>query len=275
MFRKDHGTSPNKTHTIGHSAHPQLGLILVIIRTNRELKERYDELKAGDCFVGMLSYKHLKHRVFIDLLERGVRFFPSALSQTLGRSKVAQALAFRQWMINHTLIITRRADLMYTINTYNQHGIGPVVTKEDRMHCGFGVHRWDNVEAVYNQASFNTISYPFVLQPFLENYTDVRAIIAGDYHDAYTRENQNNFRMNLTAGGSSKPYTLTKDQLALCHTVMERGKFPYAHIDLLVSADGRNFLSEIALNGGMKGARINREELDAIKGDILEKMAEP
>lgn len=247
----------------------------MIIRTNRELKERYDELKAGDCFIGMLSYKNLKHRVFVDLLERGVRFFPSALSQTIGRSKVAQALAFRPWMLPQTLIITRRVDIMHAINTYNQHGIGAVVTKEDYMQCGFGIHRWDNVEAVYNQASFHTISYPFVLQPFIDNYTDVRVIIAGDYHEAYTRENQNNFRMNLVQGGKSRPYTLTKDELSLCHKVMGRGKFPYAHIDLLINEEGRGYVSEAALNGGMKGARIKREDLDILKKDILEKMARP
>lgn len=245
----------------------------MIIRTNRELKERYDELKAGDCFIGMLSYKNLKHRVFVDLLERGVRFYPSALSQTLGRSKAAQALAFRPWMLPHTFIITRRIDLMHAINTYNQHGIGAVVTKEDHLQCGFGVHRWDNIEAVYNQASFHAISYPFVLQPFVEDYTDVRVIIAGDYYEAYTRENQNNFRMNLTQGGESRPYTVTNDQLSLCHRVMERGKFPYAHIDLLINDQGRAYLSEAALNGGMKGARITRAELDLLKKDILETMA--
>ncbi len=246
----------------------------MIIRTNRELRERYDEVEAGDCFIGMLSFKHLRHRVYIDLLERGVQFFPSALSQTLGRSKAAQALAFRHWMVPHTLIITRRVDLMYAISTYTQHGIGPVVTKEDRMNCGFGVHRWDNVEAAYNQASFGTILYPFVIQPFVENYVDVRVIMAGDYYEAYTRQNKHNFRMNLSVGGTSTRYDCNKDQLALCRTVMERGKFPYAHIDLLVTGDGHNYVSEIALNGGMKGARIKREDLDAMKADILEKAAE-
>ena len=141
------------------------------------------------------------------------------------------------------------------------------------MQCGFGVHRWDSVETVYNQASFNAISYPFVLQPFVEKYTDVRVIIAGDYHEAYTRENENNFRMNLTQGGKSRPYTLTEDQLALCHSVMERGKFPYAHIDLLIDEEGRGYVSEAALNGGMKGARIRREDLDIIKKGLLEEMA--
>jgi len=246
----------------------------MIIRKNMELKERYNELKAGDCFIGLLGFKHLKRRIFVDLVERGVRFFPSALSQTLAGSKVAQALAFRPRMVPHTLIITRRADLMHGINAYDEHGIGAVITKEDSRHCGFGVHRWDNMEAVYNLASFNTILYPFVVQPFLENYTDVRVIIAGDYFDAYIRENQHNFRMNLTAGGTSRPCDLDKDQLALCHEAMKRGKFPYAHIDLLVTPEGQSYLSEIALNGGMKGARINREDLDALKKDLLEKMAE-
>lgn len=221
----------------------------------------------------MLSFKTLKHRAFIDLLERGIQLFPSALSQTLARSKVAQALAFRQWMIPHTLIITRRVDLMYAINTYNQHGVGPVVTKEDHLQCGFGVRRWDNIEATYNQMTFSAASYPFVVQPFLENYTDVRVVIAGGYCEAYTRENRNNFRMNLTVGGTSRPYTLSEDQLTRCHQVMERGKFPYAHIDLLVTADGHSHLSEIALNGGLKGARIEREDLDAMKRNLLEKMA--
>ena len=245
----------------------------MIIRTNRELKEHYDELRAGDYFIGMLSFKKVKHRAFIDLLERGVRFFPSALSQTLGHSKVAQALVLRQWMIAHTLTIARRVDLMHAINTYNKRGIGTVVTKEDHLQCGFGVRRWDNIEAVYNHVSFNASSYPFVLQPFLEAYTDVRVIMAGDYCEAYSRENQNNFRMNLTAGGTSRPYTLTKAHLALCHSVMERGKFPYAHIDLLITEDGHTYLSEIALNGGMKGACIRREDLSALKKELLEKMA--
>jgi glutathione synthase/RimK-type ligase-like ATP-grasp enzyme len=245
----------------------------MIIRTNPELKKRYDELKAGDCFIGLLSFKNVKHRVCIDLLERGVNFFPSALSQTLSRSKVAQALSLRQWMIPHTLVITRRFDLMLVINTYGQHGIGPVVTKKDHLHCGFGIHRWDDMEAVYNQACLNSISYPFVVQPLVENYTDVRVILAGEYVEAYTRRNEHNFRMNLSVGGTSEQYRLDKDQLCFCHNVMERGKFPYAHVDLLVTADGHSYLSEIALNGGMKGASIKREELDALKKDILEKMA--
>ncbi len=246
----------------------------MIIRTNHELKKRYHELKAGDCFIGRLTFKNMRRRIFIDLMERGVRIFPSALCQTLDHSKTAQALVFRQWMVPFTLIVSRRTDLMTAINSYHKHGIdGPVITKEDHMHCGMGVHKWDSMEAVYNQASFNPGWFPFVAQPFLEDFRDVRIIMAGGHCEAYTRENQNNFRKNLSAGGTSRPYDLDDVQISLCRQVMERGRFPYAHVDILVTTDGHNYLSEIALNGGMKGARIEREELDAIKQDILEKAA--
>jgi ribosomal protein S6--L-glutamate ligase len=176
------------------------------------------------------------------------------------------------WMLPQTCVVTRRTDLMAAVNRYNRSGVGAVVTKEDGLDCGYGIHRWNDIEEVYNYAAFNSHVYPFVLQPFLRAYSDIRVIIAGDHCEAYSRENPDNFRMNLTAGGKSRPYTLSDDQLVLCRQIMERGRFPYAHIDILVSEDGRNYLSEIALNGGMKGARISRESLDVIKADILESL---
>jgi len=55
---------------------------------------------------------------------------------------------------------------------------------------------------------------------------------------------------------------------------MDRAKFPFAHIDLLVMDHGECFLSEIALNGGIKGAKISRRKLDAKKQAVLESLAE-
>ena len=245
----------------------------MIIRSNRELISRYDELTEGDTFIGMLSFKHLRQQVFVDLLERGVQILPSALSQILSRSKATQARVFRKWMVPHTEVISRRADMIAAINTYGALNIRTVVTKENHLQCGFGIHKWNSMEDLYNQSSFDGRQYPFVVQPFLNDYSDVRVIVAGDYWEAYTRKNPHNFRMNLSLGGTSSPYELTTTQLALCRAVMERGKFPYAHIDLLVTTDGREYVSEIALNGGLKGARITREELDTMKQAILEKAA--
>ena len=117
-------------------------------------------------------------------------------------------------------------------------------------------------------------SYPFVVQPFLESFTDARVIIVGDYVEAYIRHNPHNFRMNISTGGKNYPYTLDKDKEAFCIDAMKRGKFPFAHLDLQITDDGRCYLSEIALSGGIKGAGIRREELEQKKKSVLERLAE-
>ena len=48
----------------------------------------------------------------------------------------------------------------------------------------------------------------------------------------------------------------SEEQLALCKRVMARGKFPYAHLDLMIQENGETHLAEINLRGGIKGAQI-------------------
>lgn len=247
----------------------------MIIKTSKELKARYHDLESGDIFIGTLAYKHLKPSVLIDLLERGVACLPSPLAQNLNSSKTAQALVFKDWMLPHTAAITRRVDLIETINRYNSLGITAVVTKENHFHCGHGIRRWESIETLYSMMALSEASYPFVIQPFLEKFTDVRAIIVGDFVEAYIRHNPNNFRMNISFGGSHRPYRLNDSQAQFCRTAMERGKFPYAHLDLQILDNNKCYLSEIALNGGIKGAKIKRKELQQKKQALLEKLANP
>jgi ribosomal protein S6--L-glutamate ligase len=247
----------------------------MIIRSNRKLKELYHDLGPGDIFIGMLSSKYLNQSVLVDLLERSVICLPSPLSQNLNRSKVAQALIFKAWMLPHTSVITRRMDLVDAINQYNKHGITAVLTKQESMHCGHGVRRWENIETLYNIVALSKSSYPFVLQPFINDLKDVRVIIVADYIEAYGRRNPDNFRMNISSGGKNYSYALDQEQEKFCRSVMERGKFPYAHLDLQITESGEYYLAEIALNGGIKGAGISRQELDKKKKPILEKLANP
>ncbi len=246
----------------------------MIINGIRELRARYDQLSTGDIFIGSVSWKHLKHTVLIDLLERGIDCIPSALSQALNSSKVAQALIYKDWMIPHTMSIHRRVDLLDAVARYGRQGIAAVVTKQDHMHCGHGVRRWQNMETVYNILGFSETAYPFVLQPWVEKFEDVRVIIIGDYIEAYIRSNPYNFRKNLSAGGKSHPYNLDAKCQQFCCSAMARGKFPYAHIDLLITKSGEHYLFEIALNGGIRGAGISRKELKRMKQDQLWTLAQ-
>jgi ribosomal protein S6--L-glutamate ligase len=197
----------------------------------------------------------------------------SPLSQILNSSKVAQAFVLRDWMLPLTVVIPRRRDLIEAVNTFNKHNIGPVVTKQNRMHCGHGIRRWDTIETLYSFMAFSESSYPFVLQPFRKKFTDIRVIIVGDYVEAYTRYNPHNFRVNISLGGTGSPIEMDEKMVAFCRSAMQRGKFAFAHLDLMLLENSECYLSEIALNGGVKGARISRESLDQKKNALLEKLA--
>ncbi len=245
----------------------------MIVRSNRELKARYDELTAGDVFIGNLPLKYLKQPMLIDMLERGIRCLPSPLSQILNSSKIAQAFILNEWMLPHTQLIFRRTDLIEAINTFGRMRVGPVVTKQDGMHCGHGIRRWETIETLYSFMALDESSYPLVLQPYREKFTDIRVIIVGDYLESYTRRNPHNFRVNLSSGGTAAACPLDEKKEAFCRSIMQRGRFPFAHLDLMILENDVCYLSEIALNGGIKGARIGRQELDQKKMALLEKMA--
>ncbi|MBW1642230.1 MAG: hypothetical protein JRJ76_05270 [Deltaproteobacteria bacterium] len=245
----------------------------MIVTGKSELRKKYAALGPGDVFIGGLAGKGGQHLMLVDLLERGIKCYPSPLSQMLNGSKVAQTIVLNNYMSPHTFAISRRYELMEAISKYNQCEIGVIITKADKMHCGHGVRKWENIEMLYSYISHSDSEYPFVLQPFIENFMDVRVIIAGDYIEAYTRENLDNFRQNISAGGRSFFYELNQEQKTFCEEVMDRGKFPYGHIDLQVVDSDTCYLSEIALNGGIKGASIQRNALDEKKKNVLERLA--
>ncbi len=242
----------------------------MIVTGNRQLLDCYHQLAAGDVFVGRIALKYLRAALLVDLLEQGVQCLPPALSQILSGSKIAQAFVLSKWMLPHTTVITRRQALLQAVNHYHRLGIAAVVTKQDHMHCGHGLRRWQDLELLYNALGFCEDAYPFVLQPYFENYKDVRVIVAGDYIEGYLRYNPNNFRMNLAAGGSSSSHVVDAELEGFCRSVMARGRFPYAHLDVLLTEDGCCWLSEISLEAGIKGAKISRQQLEQTKRQVLE-----
>ncbi len=228
-----------------------------IITDNNTLRALYHDLVPGDMFVGRVRMLPSEENLLLDLLERGIRFFPSALAQLASRSKALQAKIFFEFMPPCTKAVHDLHGLLEVINFFNEKSISQVVTKHDRKNGGMGILRWNSVEEVFNHCSTNSLRFPLVVQPFLADAVDIRVIMLGDYQEAYRRINPHNFRNNLHCGGSSEPYELTSEQRQLCIRVMERGKFPYGHIDLLVTESGTSYLSEINLRGGLRGAKIS------------------
>ena len=246
----------------------------MIITRYSDLIRDYHRLAPGDVFIGQLPASHLRSTLLIDLAARGVRLVPSATAQMINASKVATAWLLQSFMPLHTHVIQRRNDLLTALQSLAQNHIEVLVTKADHLHCGQGVCRWDSPDALYSCISMQGEVYPFVLQPFMESFTDLRVVMVGDYCEAYSRSNTHGFRKNLAAGGVSQPHTLSAEERDLCREVMRRAGMPFAHIDLMLTDGGGLYLSEIRLNGGIHGARIDRMALDEMKRKQLMNEAE-
>ncbi|MEN8200215.1 MAG: hypothetical protein ABFR63_09095 [Thermodesulfobacteriota bacterium] len=244
-----------------------------IITSNEEWTATYQDLGPGDIIACRLRLKYGEEHLLLDLVERGVQLIPSATAQLASRSKCFQARLLGPLMVPLTTTIYDIHGLLAAISPYNRHSVGKVVLKHDRKNAGLGIHLFKDIEDVYTQAANNILPYPFVLQPFIENSRDVRVIILGDYTEAYERNNPDNFRNNLHCGGDPIPFTLNESQAALCHKAMTRGKFPYGHLDLMITEKDELYLAEINLRGGMRGAAIDsgsyREKVQAVETALL------
>lgn len=234
-----------------------------IVTESPDVRTRFSSLAAGDIVLGRLLLRPSENHMLFALRDRGVRLFPSALSQMLSRSKTFQSLLFEEYMFPHTRAIHDLHDLIQTISLYHRHAVTKVVTKMERDNGGRGIHLWPSLEDVYSRASLGMIPFPFVVQPFYPDWRDIRVIILGDYIESYWRHNPYNFRNNLYFGAQSTPCEITSVQRSLCCAVMERGRFPYAHIDLMVDETGDFRLTEINLTGGIKGAKIRQAQYRA------------
>ncbi|MBM4293451.1 MAG: hypothetical protein FJ126_00905 [Deltaproteobacteria bacterium] len=232
----------------------------LIIRTITEFRRLYRRLGPGDLVLGRLALKWGEEVKLFDLADRGVALFPSALAQLLSRSKAAQAEVLGEFMVPAGFVAYALPDLADRLGEFQAQGLTQVVTKRDRANLGLGVSSWPSLEALYNLAALQDIPYPVVVQPFLPQARDLRVVVLGEYAEAYERFNPHSFRKNLFQGGSSQPAELTPELLDFCRRAMARGKFPYAVLDLLVSMGGEVYLSEINLQGGLKGAKLSQEE---------------
>ena len=238
-----------------------------VVDSNQELFACYDDLQAGDVVLGRIRLGIGQEHLLLDLVSRGVYLIPSASSQLCSRSKVYQAALLSHFMVEGTLPVYSMQNMLEAVTGYGRAGVATVVCKLDRANGGLGILRFSSIEDVYAQAVLNALAFPFVIQPFVDDCSDVRVVILGDTVEAYRRYNPDNFRHNLHCGGASLPWDLTGEQLDFCYQVMARAGFSYGHVDLLVLQDGTPYLSEINLRGGLRGARTSQQ-------DYLKKVAE-
>ncbi len=245
-----------------------------VVRSYQEFRRSAAILGEGDLVLGILPLTLQDQPILTVLLERGVRFFPSVTSQLMNGSKALQAAVLGEFMVPETVVIHRFSHLVEAMAMFERLGIKRVITKRNQGDCGRGINLWNSLEELFNMVTWagnmDEHLYPFVLQPFIPDALDVRVVIVGDYVEAYERMNPCSFRNNIYFGAENAPYLLSGSQEEFCRKIMEKAGFPWAHIDLLLIESGEFFLSEIALNGGLKGAQISQPECNCLKEQLMQ-----
>lgn len=231
-----------------------------IITTNDQFHDNFHLLDSSTIVCCRLRLSPGEEHILLDLRERGVTLIPSATAQLASRSKVHQARIFGPYMLPDTTVIYDTNQLLQATSFYKQRNHSEVIIKQDRKNGGLGIHRFQDIEDVYNIAVLGNLNYPFVIQPYLKDFKDIRVIVLADYIEAYTRTNKKNFRQNIHCGGESTPISAEKKLIDYCRRIMRRGNFPYAHIDLMITPENTIYLTEINLRGGLRGAVINSVE---------------
>ncbi len=243
------------------------------IRDNTTLFRYYNQLSTSTIVCTRIRLKVGEEHLLTDLAERGIPLIPSATAQLASRSKVFQTRLFSDYMLPGTFAIYDSQTLLNTISLYQKQEVSRVVLKRERKNGGLGVHLFSDIEDIYNQVTGGAFTLPFVIQPFQPDSRDIRVIILDDYLEAYERKNDYNFRKNLHCGGQSIPVTLDRKQVSFCREIMIRGRFSYAHIDLLLTRSNEYWLTEINLRGGLKGAQISgevyRKKIESIHEHLL------
>ncbi len=234
----------------------------IIISNNDQLQKKFHLLDSSSTVCCRIRLLPGEEHILLDLSARNVTLIPSATSQLCSRSKVHQTRVFSEFMLPHTSVVYDSHQLLKTTSVYHNNNIGEVIVKLDRKNAGMGVLFFKDIEDIYNQTLLAKAEFPFVIQPYLENFKDIRVIILDDYIEAYHRYNPNNFRHNLHCGGSSSAWQPDNQMIDFCKKVMKRGEFPYAHIDLMATPENRLYLTEINLRGGLKGAAIDSATYD-------------
>lgn len=126
----------------------------------------------------------------------------------------------------------------------------PLIIKEVRGSFGMQVHKAATIEDMKTIiATLGTRKFIFQQSINTSAGKDIRVNIAGgEIVGAMLRQNPNDFRANITMGGTATPYKLTAEQEAVALKVHELVELDFSGIDLLFGKDGEPILCEINSN---------------------------
>lgn len=195
------------------------------------------------------------------LLEtKGVRVFNSSQAIEVCDDKSLTYLALAHENIKMPKTLIKPLDFgiedknhIFIDNAINKMKL-PFIIKEN---CGsFGAQVYlvnSKAEAVETVNSM--VGRGYIIQEFIESSKgrDVRIHMVGDkFVTAMLRENQDDFRANITNGGRMKPYSPTKEQIQMARDVCKKLKLDFAGVDIMFGENDEPVFCEVNSNAHFK-----------------------
>ena len=143
----------------------------------------------------------------------------------------------------------------YTFLLQVEGNIGyPMIIKENKGSFGEQVYMVNNYYEAVEKIK-NIGHHEFIMQEYVESSKgkDVRIhVVGGKVVTAMERVNENDFRANITNGGSMKKYAPTKEQEEMAVKVCEKLKLDFAGVDIMFGKEGEPILCEANSNAHFK-----------------------
>ena len=150
-------------------------------------------------------------------------------------------------------VVTERFD--EAIKAFEELG-GDVVVKPIFGSLGMGMTRVSDVEVAYRIfRALEMIRSVYYLQEFIPHANrDIRAFVVGGQVVASMLRTAENWKTNISSGGTAKPYELPPDLVELSLRASEAIGLDYSGVDILASEeDGTPYVVELNSTPGWQG----------------------
>lgn len=177
-----------------------------------------------------------------ELVRRGKLVIDERLANTLIPSKFHEALVYASIGARH--IPTYSAQNFDALKESGFSGQYPVVVKEVDSQKGKGVRLCQDEPTLRDEMKRH--GHAIIVQDFVEIAYDLRVICVGDKAiGAIKRESSDDdFRTNVSLGGTATPYTLSDEESALALKAHRAFGYDVSGVDLGHAASGEPFIIE-------------------------------
>ena len=247
------------------------------LKTNAEL---FDGLALKDAFINRPDFvlfwdKDINLAKRLEMLD--IPLFNSARAIEICDDKILTALALEKAGVAtpKTLPAPKTfegvgyTDLRFLDRAEETLGF-PMVIKEARGSFGQQVYlarTRKDAEAIIQKIGWKD----FLMQEYIAESSgkDVRVnVVGGKVVSAILRKNLDDFRSNITGGGTASAYTVTKEQAELAIRACKAAGAEFAGVDILFGENGKPLVCEINSNLHFKSS------LDCTGIDVSEKILE-